>query len=367
MKNNILLTCFVLVLLWLAPACKKDGDNLVLQSSGFPAGSLKASAASVVLTQNNDNDTVERFSWQPVNYGQKPVVTYTLQLDLPSDTGGAGAWLKAKAFGAGNNVLNYGFTGKNLNNLLNSMGLTPGTASTIAVRIKSDVNQYNGAASSVASVYSNSVAVSVTPYGLNLWVPGDYQGWNPAAAPAFGPIAGLAGKYEGYVYMAARGTHYFKFTNAPDWNHTNYGDGGGGSFSTDGNAAGLSVPDSGYYELTADLNGNKWTATRTSWGIIGDATPGGWSNDTQMSYDPVSQTWTVTANMLKNGSFKFRANSAWSIDFGVDGGGNIAYADNPFFAYNGNLNNLSVAADGNYTITLDLHVPGKYTYSLKKN
>ncbi len=367
MKNSINLIFGVAALLCFVPSCKKDGNNLVLQTGSFATGSLKASAVTVVLTQSVDNDTVERFSWQPVNYGQKPVVTYTLQVDKPSDTSGAGAWSKATAFGAGNNVLGYAFTGKDFNNLLNTMGLTPGVASNIAVRVKSDVNQYNGAASTVASTYSNTVIISVNPYPLVLYVPGDYQGWDPPSAPVFGPIAGLAGKYEGYVYMAARGTHYFKFTNAPDWNHTNYGDGGGGSFSTDGNAAGLSVADSGYYELTADLNANKWTATRTSWGIIGDATPGGWNTDTQMSYNPATQTWTVTANMLKNGSFKFRANNAWSIDFGIDGSGNLAYADNPFFVYNPNLNNLSVAADGNYTITLDLHVSGKYTYTLKKN
>jgi hypothetical protein len=71
--------------------------------------------------------------------------------------------------------------------------------------------------------------------------------------------------------------------------------------------------------------------------------------------------------MLQNGSFKFRANGAWVIDFGVDGNGNLAYADNPFFGYNGNLNNLTVPSSGNYTITLDLHVSGKYNYTLVKH
>ena len=31
------------------------------------------------------------------------------------------------------------------------------------------------------------------------------------------------------------------------------------------------------------------------------------------------------------------------------------------------LNNLSVPSDGNYTITLDLHNSGNYTYILHKN
>jgi len=209
--------------------------------------------------------------------------------------------------------------------------------------------------------------MQVTPYSLSLYIPGAYQGWDPSSAPLLNPVEGKAGLYEAYVYMPGSGQQYFKYTNAPDWNHTNYGDGGTGAFSTDGNAGGLSVPDSGYYELTANLNNNTWTATKTTWAIIGDATPGGWSADTQMSYDVTNQVWKVTADMKHNGAFKFRANNAWAIDFGVDSNGNLAYADNPFFGYNSSLNALSVPEDGNYTITLDLHISGKYTYSIVKN
>lgn len=176
-------------------------------------------------------------------------------------------------------------------------------------------------------------------------------------------MTGKPGLFEGYVAITGSGLQYFKYTNAPDWNHINYGDGGNGTFSTDGNAAGLSVPNGGYYELTANLNNNTWTATATTWSIIGDATPGGWSTDTQMTYDPVNQVWTVTAQMLSNGSFKFRANDEWVVDFGINGSGALQYADNPFFGYTAGLNNLTVPANGTYIITLDLHVSDKYTYS----
>ncbi|MBS1563464.1 MAG: DUF5116 domain-containing protein, partial [Bacteroidetes bacterium] len=64
---------------------------------------------------------------------------------------------------------------------------------------------------------------------------------------------------------------------------------------------------------------------------------------------------------------KFRANGAWAIDFGIDVSGKLVYADNPFLGYTAGLNNLSVPQDGNYTIVLDLHVSGKYTYTLTKN
>ena len=208
-----------------------------------------------------------------------------------------------------------------------------------------------------------ALAENTTPECL--YVPGAYQGWKPAEAPTITRVKDSNGKYEGYVNMSGEGLQYFKFTSAPDWTHINYGNGGDGGIDTDGKAAGLTVPEGGYYELTVDLNANKWTATKTEWSIVGSATPGGWEKDTPMVYDPEKQVWTVTANLKKDGSFKFRANGEWKIDFGVDEGGRLRYVDNPFFGYNPSIKDITAPADGTYTVTLDLHVPGEYTYSLQ--
>jgi hypothetical protein len=345
-------------------SCKKDDDQYNLKAGSFNGTALTASLANVVLAPAKENDTAVVFNWGGADFGGQPVITYTLQLDVPSDT--ANHWANAKNFIV-NSDKRFSFITKDLNGLLNGMGLAPGAANTIIVRIKADINQSNGAASTLPSIYSNTVVQKITSYALALYVPGDYQGWNPGAAPQLAPVEGKAGLYEGYVNMPGSGQLYFKYTNAPDWNHTNYGDGGSGTFSTDGLAAGLSVPNGGYYYLTANLNNNTWTATKVVWGILGDASPGGWDTDTHLTYDVASQTWKVTANMKTAGSFKFRANDAWALDFGIDNSGKLTYADNPFLGYTPNLNNLSVTADGSYNITLDLHVPGKYTYSLQKN
>ena len=197
-----------------------------------------------------------------------------------------------------------------------------------------------------------------------LYLPGSYQGYKPAAAPKISAVAGSTQKFEGYINLPGNGLQSFKFTDAPDWDHINYGDGGDGKLNTDGKASDLVLHDGGYYELTADLSNNTWSATKTTWSIIGDATPGGWDKDTEMTYDPEKQIWSVTAAMKSGGSFKFRANDKWLIDFGLDSAGHLAYVDNPFFPYNSKLNNLTVPADGEYIITLDLHVSGKYAYSI---
>ena len=197
-----------------------------------------------------------------------------------------------------------------------------------------------------------------------LYVPGGYQEWKPASAPQIGSVSGSTTRFDGYVNFTGTGEQHFKFTDAPDWTHTNYGSGGAGKLDTDGQAGGLSVPAGGYYELTADVSKQVWTATKIAWSVIGNATPGGWEKDTPMTYDADKQVWTVTLPMKADGSFKFRANNAWKIDFGLDSNGKLQYVDNPFFDYDAKIKDLTVPDDGMYTLTLDLHVPGKHTYGM---
>ncbi len=343
-------------------ACKKEAVLTYLDVVTFPAG-FTASPSSVSLSANNFDSSVITFSWPAVSFKIKAAVTYKLQLDVPADTIGTTAWSNALTIEAGNDVLSKSFTGAELNTIaLTKLGLVADSMNIVVARAVAVLDR---------SVYSNAIAIEIKPYKVVtknvLYVPGEYQGWDPATAPVIAEATGIPKMYEGYYYMPGSGIKYFKFTDAPDWNHTNYGDGGNGTFSTDGAAGGLNVPDGGYYQLTVNLNTNTWTAPKTTWSIIGDATPGGWASDTQMTYDEANQVWKVTADMLASGSFKFRANNEWVIDFGIDSNKKLVYADNPFFGYTGGLDNLSVPSDGNYTITLDLHNSGNYTYDLHKN
>ena len=370
-KKNYMKNIFSKLLIALAAsllfaACKKEAVLTYLDDIKFPPA-LTTSSDSVSLAPGNDDSSVITFSWPAVVYKVKAPVTYTLQLDLPADTIGTTAWNNAVSVAVGHDVLVKSFKGHDLDSIaLTKLGLTGDSVNTVVARVTATLDR---------PVYSNAVTFTVRPYKAAaalkvLYVPGDYQGWNPGAAPVIREIRGKPAMYEGYIYFPAGGTFQFKMTPQADWNPTAYGDATGtsGNIIVANYAGGnMSVPADGYYELTADLNTNKWTATKTTWAIIGDATPGGWGNDTQMAYDPVAQVWKLTADMKAGGSFKFRANNEWVIDFGIDANNNLVYADNPFFGYTGGLNNLSVPSDGNYTITLDLHNPGNYTYTLAKN
>lgn len=186
---------------------------------------------------------------------------------------------------------------------------------------------------------------------LTLYVPGAHQGWSPATAPTL-YARNFDFKYDGYVYFDA--AHEFKITSAPNWDGTNYGDGGEGTLSTSG--GNLQVSAAGFYRLNADLSGNPYTysATKTEWGLIGSATPGGWDNSTPMTYNPETKLWTVTATLTAE-EFKFRANNGWDINLGGDML-NLTYGGE----------NIKVTEAGTYLVTLDLNDPTAYKASIAK-
>jgi hypothetical protein len=358
MKKYIYL--LLLLCAGLLQSCQKDKELTVLQPVSFGSSSLTASKGEVVLTAANDTTAMVTLSWPAVIYPIKAQVTYTLEADVPSDTVGSAAWGKATSLAIGNDVLSKSYKGKDLNDLALSMGIAAGSAGNLVFRVRAYQDR---------PVYSKVVSVNVKTYIAQavyplLYIPGDYQGWSPATAPT---AAALQPKiYEGYIYIPAGGSNEYKMTTARDWNHINYGN-AAGKVTPDGLAGGFVAPSSGYVQVSVNLNTNTWSAIKTTWSILGDATPGGWTTDTQLTYNPATQVWTVTADMLSTGSFKFRANNAWNIDFGLNADGKLAYADSPVYGYNAAVNNITVPSSGNYTITLDLHDPSNYNYKLKKN
>ena len=213
----------------------------------------------------------------------------------------------------------------------------------------------------------NNISIYQNP--VFLFVPGAYQNWSPATAPLINEVEGQPKKFDGFINFPGPGLA-FKYTNAPDWNSTNYGNGNtSGTFSTSPAATNLSVPTAGYYYLTADINSavNGWTATKANWSVIGDATSAGANTDLLMNYDTASQTWQLTTNLTASGSFRFRANNQSIITMGVNATGKLAFINNPFRGNNATVQSITVPTDGNYTITLDLSRSGNFTYSATRN
>lgn len=346
--KNIFKTSLMAFLLIATAACSNDDDdNTVPTANGGPTLLAPEDGREFVLSPADQNDILTTFIWEHSDFGVGTSASYSLEV--------------AKAGTDFANPIQVGpsvtdrfitITVKDLNDALSSTEFSPFVENEVQVRIKATIGTSN-----VMSQFSNVLTLLVTPYSdalPTIAVPGNHQGWAPDAAdvpelasPAYGET-----NYEGFVWLdggykfvapAADGTY--------SWDNTNWGD--DGSFSGilqvgGGNAEATA----GYYLVKADTAELTYSATLTEWGIVGAATPGGWDNSTPLTYNSTSKKWEGIIT-LTSGEFKFRANNAWTINFG-------GTADN--LTQDGS--NLANAAAGSYKVELDLSHPRAYTYTL---
>jgi hypothetical protein len=200
-------------------------------------------------------------------------------------------------------------------------------------------------------LYHSPAPKSSSAYPV-LYCPGSYQGWDPATAAVIAS-KGSNSKYEGYINFTDANTE-FKFTALPNWT-INWGDAGNGTLAH--GAANIKAVDAGYYFIKADTAALTFSILKTTWAIIGDATAGGWTSDTPMTYDAASKTWKITADLVQGG-FKFRANGSWDLNYGDDG------AKVGILKEGGD--NINIPTAGSYVITLKLGTPD-YTYTVVQN
>jgi hypothetical protein len=186
-----------------------------------------------------------------------------------------------------------------------------------------------------------------------LYVPGGYQGWEPANTTTVLKSVASDGKFEGYLNFTDANTE-FKFCQNPDWS-VNWGDDGGDG-TLDPGGANIKAVDAGYYKINVNLNDLTYTIAKTYWGVIGSATAGGWDSDQDMTYDAETGMWTAVLD-LTEGELKFRANDDWAINYGDDGNNGVLEANGA---------NIAIPAAGTYTVTMKLGSPD-YTYQIVRS
>lgn len=100
--------------------------------------------------------------------------------------------------------------------------------------------------------------------------------------------------------------------------------------------------------------------TNYLWGIIGNATPGGWDGkDTPLQTDPKNPNIYFLKNFdLKKGNLKFRVDNSWGYNLGLNNDGKTVALD----AYD-----FPIGEDGRYDIVLDMSDPIHPQYSIKKS
>src|SRR3546814_10366076 len=115
--------------------------------------------------------------------------------------------------------------------MLLSIDLPVGEPVQLIARLKTQIKS-----STLTPVYSDVLNLEATPFSLisYIYVPGDYQGWNPATADSLTSLKSN-GIYDGIIYFPdnAGASFEFKITTAKNWDN-GYGDAGDGKLSTDG-------------------------------------------------------------------------------------------------------------------------------------
>lgn len=316
-------------------SCAEDTTDPVLKLQ--QAATLNAvSPAEVTITKDNSTEQFPEISWEKANYGNGAVINYTITLTNNSNQ-------KSTVIGeTGDTKLTL--TNAEMNSILASIGAYPGQSYDFTVSLTSEAfNAYQDDA-------SNTVSFRATPYDPNVdnidwpyaYVAVGYPDWDYTKAYIIGDPDG-DGVYQGYVKFDEETT--YAILDGRDVSRVR-----AQNQRIDANSK-------GFVEITMDAEGNVSQSTPCkNWGVIGDATSGGWSDDTMMEYDEDTRLWTVVTSLTAK-EFKFRANSDWGINLGGDGTTNGLVPNGA---------NIQVPKESPYIITLDLTTAGKYTYKMEE-
>lgn len=216
------------------------------------------------------------------------------------------------------------------------------------------------ATNSAGTAYGEQLEFTTLVSTRKWYVPGNYvddsypgsafNNWSPGESPTIESTEAAPDNVEGYVYMALENNEW-KIATQPNWDGPNYGLASAGQLSGDG---GNITSPAGYYKINVNAEDLTYTAVATTWGVIGNASPGGWDNSTPLVYNPRARTWTGGMTMTV-GDFKFRANNAWTINYG---------GTDPLLVFN--AGNIPLSTAGDYFFTLDLSHPNAYTYTANR-
>lgn len=315
-------------------------------------------ADAFVLSINTPDATALTVNWTDVvlNSDLDIMVNYTIEAAIAGSN-----FASVVSLGSVTDLGTVSVTHADLNAVALGIGLTPGVAGNMDVRVKATNTNESG---DVLTRTSESITIAVTPYNVsfpNLYFVGDATtpGWNNNNNNT--PVFRNQSVPNNYVYTGYFNAGAFKLLEVkgqwqPQWG-TNDGStlavnpGGGSDPGT------FNVATAGYYTYNFTTVGESGSftvtpydassaTTYTTMGIIGDATANGWGGDTFMTQDPNNpHLWFITGVTLTANQMKFRANSDWGSNWGTSGSSEL-YGTGLFNA----PNNISIPNAGVYDI-----------------
>ena len=333
----ILLLAFVALLGF--NSCSSDDDVVfIAQPDSEGISFLNTFSSNYILTSATGQNIAERFVWNELDVDVPTVLTYEVQGSPTTDFEGFTPM-------GSTSENNLAVTVKQLMDLAAEAGIDndPETDAPNTGTLYFRVVGSPGTSGDLVAHTSEPQALTVTlpesgeeevPSFRNFFLVGDATaaGWNPDNnnTPLFrdgqnenlyhytGRFAGGA-EIEGFKLVETLGSW------SPQWGVDSAGELSNNDILGEDPTA-FTVEDDAYYTLT--VNTDEMThsfeaynasadASYASIGIIGDATPGEWDEDTQLNQsDFDSHIWYASGVELTDGEFKFRVDGAWDTDWG---------------------------------------------------
>jgi hypothetical protein len=356
MKN---ITKSILVLLGVfAMSCSGDDveDRPVITATDAPVLTAPL-GGTYVLNIDDAALQADRFVWTSANFDQDVAITYTLEIDkLGSE------FANPQSLGSAVSENSLSVSVESLNGAALLAGGAPFEAGDFEVRVKAAVND------TFEAMYSNAIVIKVTPYVsvvpplYFVGAPQAYYGvnaWTPENGIEMRYIGdGVTKVYEAYVKVGA--TDGFKFVDDLSWSQGNFGTIGGaqdGNIENSGGSSDIKVADGdGLYYVQVDIDNLTYKLVKMNWGIIGDATAGGWNDETAMTYDFATNKFSLTADLTAAG-LKYRSGNTGTAIYGDAWKFNVGNSD-PKVTYNAAAPNFTIAAAGSHSLELTINFDG---------
>ena len=299
---------------------------------------LSAPESAIVLDKEKAADEIEVLGWAAARLEYGEDVTYKVTMkcgdgnetELAKDLDGT----------------SYRTTVDGLNDAVLAAGAAEGKEAELTLKV------YAYCTSLPDGVVSNAVNVKITNYGLSfpkkMWLPGNYQKWDIANAPALSLSSKQKGVYQGFVDLStADGSDAeFKFSATPSWSKTDFGfedvtveTKGSESLpfayaeSKTLGGSNIKVPSGLYFIKLDKKNGTLVMVQVKNLEIGGSFEASGWGTFFPMTKKGSKWAAVVDFEMKPDDEIKIRFNSDWTYSFGgeldnvVFGGGNIKFTE----------------------------------------
>jgi hypothetical protein len=357
MKAKVITKCLSALLALIAiAACQKDGERAYL--SGLEENELSATATQLALTQDNSQQIVLSLVWSTsaltVSNSDKPapnVLAMYVQISTTGDFSSTFVEAEEK-------TPSKAYTGAEVNTIAKNLGLEPGVATPLYFRVRSSMG------SNVESVFSNVVAVTVTPYSIDMSVgiilnaSKEETNQTLASPQSDGIYTGFMGAAGWYNFFLLEGDGTI-WGNTPE-------DGKDFMISSAEDCWNFWFPGTtGCYYVNINTNTKRWSAI-----LIPELTVSG-DIDALMTFDRSKVQWTTVFSVASASTLKIKLNvDGRQYDATTGTGDEQAIAAPIAFAQDGETLRLADQAGdvtvtlpeaGEYTLVVDLSNPNLWT------